>query len=223
MKIVIVEIPELQRLEKHVTEKSAIVSEWKRSAAAIETELNTANASLARAKGNRETNAMSARLGDAAAIAAIKLARGEQHVAEQDIVDLQLALPEAQAQLALAERNAESARRELAQHHAQQLQRSRIEVAGKIDAEIAELTRLLNEFEKLGHAIANMDAIPRNLYGMADHEGAIGLRRVRAALPKFFDRVYPNALHDENMKENLAISEARHWNLAAIESETKAA
>jgi chromosome segregation ATPase len=219
----IIEIPELPRLEKRVAETAAVVTDWKRSVAAIQTELNTANAALMRAKNQRETHAMAARLGDATAAAAVKSARGEQYVAEQDIVDLQLALPEAQAKLATAERNAESARRELAQHHAQQLQRSRIEVAGQIDAVIADFTRLLNEYEKLGHAIANADALPRNLHGMSDHEGCIGLRRVRAALPKFLDKVYPNSLHDENLKENLATTEARHWNLAPEQSETKAA
>jgi NADPH-dependent ferric siderophore reductase len=51
---------------------------------------------------------------------------------------------------------------------------------------------------------------------------APGLRRVRASLPKLFDRVYPNALYDETPKMPLEKSEAAHWNLPAVE-EDKAA
>jgi hypothetical protein len=51
---------------------------------------------------------------------------------------------------------------------------------------------------------------------------APGLRRVRASLPKLFDRVYPNALYDEMPKMPLEKSEAAHWNLPAVE-EDKAA
>jgi molecular chaperone GrpE (heat shock protein) len=215
---IIVEIPELQRLEKLIVATAAVVTEWKRHAAAIETELNTANASLARAQEHRSTHALQASLGEAAAIAAVEIARSEQHSAEQTIGDLQISLQQAQAKLAGAEKNAESARRELAKFLAEKIMKKRIEVAGQLDAAIADFARLFNEFEKLGHEIANAGAVPRNLHGMADHEGAIGLRRVRAALPKFLDKVFPTALHDENLKENLAITEARHWNLQPLES-----
>jgi hypothetical protein len=165
---------------------------------------------------------MAARLGNETAIAAIKHARSEQHTAEQDIVDLQLALPEAQAQLASAERAAASARHAVAKVIAEQKMRVRVEVAGKIDAAIADFTRLFNEYEKLGHEIINTDVLPQQMFGSVNHDGAIGLRRVRAALSKPFDRIMPNALRDEMNKEDLATSEARHWNLAPIESEKAA-
>jgi chromosome segregation ATPase len=219
---VIVEIPELQRLEKQVDETAAVVADWKRSIAAIETQLNSANLALTRAKQLRESLALNASLGVSEAVAQIKHARSEQNTAEQTIGDLHIALPEAQAQLASAEKAAESARREVAQYHAQQLQRQRVEVAGQLDAAISDFTRLFGEFEKLGNQIANMEAVPRNMHGMADHESAIGLRRVRAAFPKLMDRVFLNT-HDETKKEALAVSEARHWNLAPIESNEKAA
>jgi hypothetical protein len=219
---IIVEMPELHRLEKAVDDTATITADWKRHAAAIETELNTANASLARAQEHRSTHALQASLGEAAAIAAVEIARSEQHSAEQTIGDLQISLPQAQAKLAGAEKAAESARRELAKFLAEKIMKKRIEVAGQLDSAIAEFARLFNEFEKLGNEIANAGAVPRNMFGVSDHDGAIGLRRVRAALPKFLDKVFPNSLHDENFKESLAVSEARHWNLPA-ESETKAA
>jgi hypothetical protein len=217
------EISPLQELDELVAENESVVADWKRSVAALETELNTANASLARAKGHRETKAMAARLGDATAIAAIKAARSEQHAAEQDIVDLQIALPEAQAQLAIAKKNAASARHAVAKVIAGQKMVARVKVAGQIDSVVADLTQLLSEFEKLGNQIANMEvAVPHNMLGMSNHENAIGLRRVRAALPKLFDRIFPNSLRDEMQKTPLEKSEAAHWNLP-LESETRAA
>ena len=66
------------------------------------------------------------------------------------------------------------------------------------------------------------DVVPHNMFGIASNEHALGPRRVRAALPKLFDRVYPNAQHDEMKKENLATTEARQWNLRPIESEKAA-
>jgi DNA repair exonuclease SbcCD ATPase subunit len=221
---IIKEISPLQALEQSVIEAEARVADWKRSVAAIETELNTANAALVRAKGHREAHAMAARLGDATAKAVVAQARDEQHAAEQDIVDLQIALPAAAEQLATAEKSAASARHALAKLQAEALMRQRIEVAGQIDEVIAEFTRLFGQYEKFGREIANMPGIlPANTFGMVNHDDALGWRRVRACLPKLLDRVYPNAQHDEMRKESLATSETRHWNLPPIESETKAA
>lgn len=217
---VIEEIQPWQRLQKSVDEAEAKAADWRRSVAAISTELNTANAALVRAKGHRETHAMAARLGDATAKAAVAHARSEQHAAEQDIVDLQIALPEAQAQLAAAEKVAATARHAVAKVIAEQKMRARIEVACQIDAVIADFTRLFNEYEKLGHEIMNMDTMPHNMFGTANHDGS--LRRVRAALPKCLDRVYPNALFDEMKKESLKITESMCWNLAPLESEKAA-
>jgi len=222
---VIQEISPLQALEKAVDEAAAKVADWRRSVAGIETQLNTANLALVRAKETRQTHALKASLGDdAEAVAQIKHARSEQHSAEQIIGDLQIAHPEALASLAEAEKIAAGARNALAQFMAGQVMKERIALAGQIDSVVADLTQLLVEFEKLGHEIANSPGImPSNMFGMVSNDDAIGLRRVRASLPKIFDRVFPNAQHDEMKKENLATTEARHWNLPPIESEEKAA
>jgi hypothetical protein len=220
---VIQEISPLQRLEKLVEEAEARVADRQRAIAAISTQLNTANDALMTAKKVRETHAMAARLGDATAKDAVAHARDEQHAAEQDLQDLRIAQPEAEAQLALAEKNAASARHALGKLMAEQIIRKRISVAGQIDGAIADLTKLLLEFERLGQDIANTpDIPPSNMFGVVDHSNALGLRRVRAALPKIFDRIYPNAQHDEMKKENLATTEALHWNLP-LESGSKAA
>jgi hypothetical protein len=222
---VIVEVQPWQALEQSVIECEAKVADWRRSIAAIETQLNTANLALMRASEHRAAHALQASLGDATAIAAIKHARSEQDSAEQTIGDLSLSLPQAQAQLAEAEKNAASARHALAKLQAEGLMRQRTEVAGQIDEVVAEFTRLFTEYEKLGREIANMpDILPANIFGMTNHDDALGWRRVRACLPKLLDRVYPNAQHDEMKKEALAISEERHWNLPPVETdETRAA
>ena len=99
--------------------------------------------------------------------------------------------------------------------------RERVALAGQIDSVIANLTQLLIEFEGLGREISNADT-RTNMFGMSNHEGAIGLRRVRAALPKIFDRIFPNSQYDETKKEPLARSEADHWNLPPVGSEKAA-
>jgi hypothetical protein len=221
----IIEIPELPRLEKRVAETAAVVTEWKGTIAKITTEINNANVAHANAKKTREEHGLKAAMGDANSVSEITHARSSQTSAEQTIADLaDIALPAATTHLANAERAAASARRNLAQYHAGLLQRRRVEVAGEIDSVIADFVRLFGEFEKLGHEIANSEVMPQqNMFGSVSHDGAIGLRRVRAALPKFLDGVYPNSLHDEAKKEALAITEARQWALAPVAVETKAA
>jgi hypothetical protein len=210
----------MQQLEKTVTETAAVVIEWKNTISGIEAQFQTANLALAKAKKIREANALKASMGDAAAVAAVKLARAEQLAAEQTILDLEIARPAAQAQLAAAEKAAESARCELAKFHAEKLMRKRIDVAAELDVAIADFARLYVEYEKLGREVVAMDALPRSLHGMANHEGAVGLRRVRASLPSFFWRLFPGALHDEMKHEPLATSEARFWSLPEAETTT---
>lgn len=213
-----------QHLERQVEETSAVVTECKNTIGGIETQFQTANLAKANAKKSRETHALRASMGDAAAIAAAKHARDAQRDAESTIDDLRVALPAAEEQLVAAEKAAASARHALAKLQAEKLMRQRIDVAGKLDAAISEFARLYSEFEKLGHDIVNMpDALPKNLHGMSNVEGALGARRVRASLPAFFWKLFPGAIHDEMKTENLATSESRFWNLPEQPEKAKAA
>jgi hypothetical protein len=204
-------MPNEKTLQDAVAETAAVVADWRRSAASISTQLNVAGLALARAKKAREAHALKSASGDATAIAAIKSARAEQLAAEQTIDDLKIALPEAEAQLGAAEKNAVSAENALAKFNAEVLKRKRIEVAGDLDQIIANLVRVYGEYEKLGREIVNMDVIPQSAHLTTNYDSALGDRRVRAALPKLFERVYPNALHDETKKESLSKSESRYW------------
>jgi hypothetical protein len=220
----IIEVPELQRLEKAVDETGIVVAEWKQTVAQITTQFNTATLARDNATKVRATHALKAAMHDAHAVSEVENARSVQAGAEQTIADLAVALPAAEAELAVAEKNAAGARRAVAKLKAEGLMKERIILAGKIDLAIADFARLFAEYEKLGNQIANSEVMPQqNMFGSVSHDGAIGLRRVRAALPKFLDGVYPNSLHDEAKKEALAITEARQWNLAPEQSETKAA
>jgi plasmid replication initiation protein len=222
---VIVDVTPLQHLEGQVEEAGVVVAEWKNTIAKIETGINVANLALANAKKTREEHGLKAAMGDPNSVSEVKAARSAQTSAEQTITDLaEIALPAATEHLATAERNAAGARRAVAKLIAEGLMQQRIIVAGKIDEVISDFARLFGEYEKLGHAIANSEVMPQqNMFGSVSHDGAIGLRRVRAALPKFLDGVFPNSLHDEAKKEALAITEARQWGLAPEQSETKAA
>ncbi|WMT77454.1 hypothetical protein [Bradyrhizobium sp. Ash2021] len=211
-----------QQIEQQAETAAAIAADWKNSIAKIETQLNVAGLALMRAKKQREVHALKASLGDPAAIEAIKAARSEQHTAEQTISDLRIALPEAEANLAIAEKAAESARRALARFAAEGLMRKRVDVAAQIDIVTADFARLYAEYERLGREIINMEALPRSSAGMNDHDGATGARRVRASLPKFFWRLFPGAITDEMKHEPLAVSESRYWNLAPEQAEKAA-
>jgi hypothetical protein len=203
-----------------VTDATRVVDEWASNIKKIEAEFGAANLARANAKKIREANALKASMGDAGALAAVKHARSEQHTAEQTIDDLKIALPEAEAQLAAAEKAATSARNQLARFNAEILMRKRIDVAGQLDAAIAAFADLYREYEKIGDEIINMpDVMPRNLHGISNVEGTVGARRVRASLPRFFWKLFPGAIHDETNTKNLAAAEARFWNLAPEQTE----
>jgi hypothetical protein len=201
-------------LQEAVKTAAAVVSDWQRSIASIETQFNVANLALMKSQKERETHALKASMGDVAAIAAVKHARDAQRDAQSTIDDLKIALPEAQAQLAAAEKAAESARRALAQFEVIVLQRKRVDIAGELDEVSRNFERLYKIYDELGREIVNMpDAMPKSLHGMSDVEGAVGARRVRASLPAFFWKLFPGAVHDEMRTEPLATTEARFWNL----------
>jgi hypothetical protein len=223
---VIQEISPLQSLEKAVSEAEAKVADWRRSIAAIETQMNTANATLARASEHRAAHALQASLGAAAALEAVKHARGELHNASQTIEDLQISLPEAQAHLAEAEKCAASARHELARFEAGCLARERVKAAARIDTLISELSTAFAVFDKLGHQIGNMAGLlPTNPHmsgmSMSRTEEIRGDQRVRSALPKVWLRFFPGALHSERAPMTLEASEIQIWSsLASLETTT---
>ena len=205
-------------LEKQVTDTAAVVADWQAKVRALEQQIAESTQAVDVATKHRQQHALAASLGDHSAISAIKTARANQHDAEQRLTDLAVALPAATAQLAEAETVAASARRAVAKVMAEQLMKDRVAVSGKIDQKIAELARLLDEYEQLGSEIVNApDVVSRSIFGVASNETALGLRRVRAALPKIFDRIFPNAQYDEMRKESLATAEAMQWNLTAEE------
>jgi hypothetical protein len=215
----------MEHLQQRVEDTAAVVQAWGSAISRLEAELNTANLAVMRAKKQRETHALKAAMSDEAALAAVKQARIEQQSAEATIGDIEISLPQARAELASAEREAAGARRAVARVMAEQLMKKRIEVSGRIDSVIADLlTPLLDEYEKLGGEIVNMpDVVSRSIFGVASNETALGLRRVRAALPKIFDRIFPNAQYDEMKKAPLEKSEAEHWNLPPVDEASKAA
>jgi hypothetical protein len=218
-------MPQHHHLQKQVTETAAVVADWRRDLAAIDTQLNSATAALLRAKKQREAHALAASLGDATAIAAIKHARSEQHITEQQISDLQIALPEAQAQLAAAEKKAESARHELAKLHGERLMRARVAAAARMDAAFAESAAAYADFERLGRELQSFPDLNISQGGtMSHHEGVTGYRRIAAALPAFFVKMFPTSWSNNDMRRPLAESESHFWQLQPEQPEkTKAA
>jgi hypothetical protein len=212
-----------KHLEAEVARTAGVVADWRRDLAAIDTQLNVATLALLRAKKQCEVHALAASLGDATAIAAIKLARGEQHITEQQISDLQIALPGAQAQLASVEKAAESARHELAKLHGEKLMRQRVVAAGRMDAAFAEAASAYNDFERLGRELQSFPDLNFGASGNMSHwEGVAGLRRIAAALPAFFVKLFPTSWSNSDMRRSLAQSEAHFWQLPEPEKQKAA-
>jgi chromosome segregation ATPase len=208
-------------LDKGVAETAKTVESWQSNIKAIEAQIASAHSRLEKSEAHRIRFALDASLGNVQATAEIAKARAEAAAAAGDQSDLGHALSQSKEKLIEAEREATIARNNLAKFEAEVLMRKRVDVAGQLDEVIAEFVRLHSAYEKLGNEIVNMDVLPQHAHGITNrHDGALGARRVRAALPKLFDRVYPNALHDESTKEPLATTEARHWNLPPVETTT---
>jgi hypothetical protein len=210
---IIVEVPELQRLEGQIIEANAVAEQWRTNQSSINTQIASARAIIESADADRKRLALAASLGDPEATGALAKARAAHTASVSDLADLGHALDEAAAKLSEAQAEAVNAHRALAKFEAAGLKRERVNLAGEIDSVIAKLASLLSEFDDIGAEIAAKEPLQQNMFGSLTNDGAIGLRRVRAALPKLFDRIFPNAQFDEQKKEALAISEARHWNL----------
>jgi hypothetical protein len=205
-----------------VTETAAVVTEWQRSISSIETQVNTANAALVRAKKQREIHALKASMGDAAAIAAIKTARDAQRDAESTIDDLRVALPEAQSQLVAAEKAAASARHELAMLHGERLMRERVAAAARMDAAFAECAAAYADFERLGRELQAFPDLNIAVGGNMSHwETVTGYRRIAAALPAFFVKLFPQTWANEDARQSLAASEEKFWQLPPEHDEKK--
>jgi hypothetical protein len=211
-----------KQLEAKVSETAASVTNSKNSIAKIQTQLNSANLALTRARKERESHALQASLGDATAVAAIKAARDAQRDAEALLDDLRVALPAAEASLAEAEKAAASAKAALSRFVAEGLMRKRIENAAQIDAWLAAGASLFDVRAKLGTEIVNMDVMPRTMHGTSNYEEAMGARRLRASLPAWISKLFPGAVHDEMPRQPLAISEAQFWSLPPEQPDEKA-
>jgi hypothetical protein len=208
-----------KHLEKQVAETAAVVTESKNTIANIETQFHTANLALANAKKTREAHALKAAMGDVAAIAHVKHARSEQHTAEQTIGDLKIALPEAEAQLAMAEKNAESARHELAKLHGEKLMRQRVAAAARMDAAFSEAASAYIDFERLGRELQSFPDLGIAVSGNMSHwETVTGFRRIAASLPTFFMKLFPTTWTNEDARQSLAKSELDFWQLPPAET-----
>ncbi len=191
-----------KQLEKQVAETAAVVVEWKATVAGIQNQFNVAGLALAKAKKERESHALKAAMGDAAATTAIKRARGEQLTAEQVIADLRIALPEAEAQLAAAEKATASARHELAMLHGEKMMRSRVAAAARMDAAFAEAASAYSDFERLGRELQSFPDLNIAVSGNMSHwETVTGYRRIAASLPPFFVRLFPQTWANERLAD----------------------
>jgi hypothetical protein len=207
-------------LEKAVTDATRVAEEWAANIRKIESQIADANSRLEKSEAHRKKFALDASLGNPDAISQITKARAESLSAAGDQADLSQALADAKLRLVEVERAAKAAMSNLAKFEVEILQRKRVDIAGELDQVSADFARLYAQYEALGAQILSMDVLPRTMVGMSNHEGAVGLRRVRASLPAIFWKLFPGSLHDEMKTENLSTSEAKFWNLPPVETTT---
>jgi chromosome segregation ATPase len=214
------EVPELPRLEKIVDESAQTAEGWRSKVRSIEAQIAKAHSRCEKADAHRKNFALEASLGNPQAIGEITAARVEFANAEDDITDLQHALDGAKLKLAEAEREAKTARNNLTTFELNILKRKSVAAAVHVDNAIAAFVRAFSDFQKIEDEIGNAN-VP-NVHGIYADHGASTLRRVRAALPKLFERIMQPAVYDEMQKMPLAKSVASHWGLPPIESEKAA-
>jgi hypothetical protein len=219
------EISPIQSLEKQVAEKAEVVQSWANTIAKITTEFNTATLARDNAKKARETHALKAAMGDTHAVSEIKHARAAQTAAELTIADLAVALPAAEAELATAEKAAASARRALAMLMAEKVMRDRVIAAAEMDAGFAAAAAAYEKYERLGRELLTFEDLNLQQGGtMGFYESAIGYRRIAAALPAFFVKLFPTTWSNSDPRRPLAESELHFWQLPPEKhSQTKAA
>jgi hypothetical protein len=216
-----------KQLEAAVTATAAVEADWRGKIGALEANVATLNDIITKTTNAREDRALASLLGNPDAKAAIAKARSQQHEAEQELADIsRYALPAAKEALAAAEREAQTARTALSHYQADLLKRQRIGIAAQIDDAIAALLLLVEKFDSVGASIANTpDLYPLNAFGtgMGQLDEIRGDRRLRAAISKRFEKIYPGAGFDEKRKESLLDSEVRIWNLPPEQPATQAA
>jgi hypothetical protein len=217
---------EEEKLSVTATSAAAFVADWKSRIAGLETQAGELNGVVTKAIASREGHALSALLGDSKAKFAIATARSAQHEAEQELGDIGHALPAAKEALAEAERFAQAAHVALSHYKAGLAKRRRIGLSAKINDVLAALVPLIDEWDAVGIEIANTPGLyAQNMFGsgMSELDEIIGNRRLRAALPARFEKIFPGAMFDEKRKESLFDSETRIWNLPPEQSDKKAA
>ena len=213
----------MKLLEKHVAETAAVVVDWRGKIAQIETQISIAQHTLANAEKHRQEHALNASFGDAVAVSEIKR-EADANGAQNTLHDLNLALPEAREQLAIAEKSAAAARHQLAKLQGEKIMRSRVAAAAKMDSAFAECAAAYEQFERLGCELQSFPDLNLAVNGtMSHYEGATGLRRIAGAMPLFFTKLFPGQWTSESKRVPLAQSESEFWNLPAEHHSAKAA
>jgi hypothetical protein len=216
-----------EKLTADVAATAASVADWKSRIAGLETQTAQLNDIITKATAHRENSALSSLLGSVDAKNVITRARFQQREAEEEIADIsRYAIPAARESLAEAERFAQAAHTALSHYKAGLAKRRRIGLSAKINDMLAALVPLIEEWDAVGAEIANTPGLyAQNMFGsgMSELDEIIGNRRLRAALPARFEKIFPGAMFDEKRKESLLDSEVRIWNLPPEQPEQKAA
>jgi chromosome segregation ATPase len=209
-------------LSNELSTAEIAAAEWRAKVGKIKAAMAAARSVLNSSDARRGRFALDAATGNAEAAQAMAKIRRENESAEKDLADLQLALPEAQRNLAEAEQTESAARKALAKQVAQAAMRKRIAAAAKIDAALAQFVRDVSEWENLGEIVRDYFG---DLYAgqiqISTLENVTGFNRLLAALPPpIFGKLFPSV--PRGTPSSLAASESDLWSLPEPEQKAKA-
>jgi hypothetical protein len=162
--------------------------------------------------------------GDVGAKNALDKLLTEDLAAERTLADLRLVvLPQAEAELANAERTLKSAETEFRKKEIERLARARVDAARQIDQALADFSAAFADYESLGRELYAAASDFQNQISLS--ETFDGMARLSAALPMkpFYDLRHRHSFAPIGTSKSLAASEASYWRLPPIEARKDAA
>ena len=167
----------------------------------------------------RQPYVLQAARGDVAAKNTLDKLLHEDLAAERTLSDLRLVvLPQAEAELANAERTLKSAETEFRKKEIERLAHARVGAARQIDQALADFSAAFADYEKLGRELYAAASDFQNQISLS--ETFDGMARLSAALPAkpFYDLRHRHSFAPIGTSSSLAAAEAAFWRLPAVEA-----
>jgi hypothetical protein len=181
------------------TSTAARITDTETLIARLEGELAEVDAARAQARETRGEHALAAAEGDAAAVAALQAASHDAARLEVGRENVDMALAAARARLAALEAERRAEEREELRRKNVQLCRERVALAGRIDALLAEMAPLVEQWSALGLTLYGASVMNREP-GVVGGHGFLGTSVFTNALPEPVAKALGKNIHVGNRR-----------------------